>query len=104
MPDYTFAGTTKPHGLMSAVPWDMHSDLLSQARRATLVMSDRYAAWYRDAFDAVYGSSAGAINATYFLSGQRDGVRIYTEEIANKDFIDMGRLININRKTQGEQL
>ena len=31
----------------------------------------------RDAFDVVYGSSAGAINATYFLSGQRDGVDIY---------------------------
>ncbi len=58
----------------------------------------------RDAFDAVYGSSAGAINATYFLSGQRDGVKIYTEEIANKDFIDLSRLINISRKTQGEQL
>ena len=59
---------------------------------------------YRDAFDAVYGSSAGAINATYFLSGQRDGVKIYTEEIANKDFIDLSRLINISRKTQGERL
>ena len=52
----------------------------------------------------MYGSSAGAINATYFLSGQRDGVKIYTEEIANKDFIDLSRLINISRKTQGEQL
>jgi len=31
----------------------------------------------RDVFDCVYGSSAGAINATYFLSGQRDGVDIY---------------------------
>lgn len=29
----------------------------------------------RDAFDAVYGASAGALNATYFLSGQLDGVR-----------------------------
>lgn len=58
----------------------------------------------RDAFDAVYGSSAGAINATYFLSGQRDGVKIYTEEIANKDFIDLSRLINISRKTQAPAL
>ena len=46
----------------------------------------------RDAFDAVYGSSAGAINATYFLSGQRDGVSIYTSEIANERFIDLRRL------------
>ena len=67
-------------------------------------MSDTFHAWYRNAFDAVYGSSAGAINATYFLSGQRDGVKIYTEEIANKDFIDLSRLINISRKAQGKQL
>ena len=66
-------------------------------------LSDRVYACDRDSFDAVYGSSAGAINATYFLSGQRDGVKIYTEEIANKDFIDLSRLINISRKAQGEQ-
>lgn len=52
----------------------------------------------RKAFDAVYGSSAGAINATYFLSGQRDGVNIYTEEIANEQFIDLRRLF---KKEQG---
>ena len=40
----------------------------------------------------MYGSSAGAINATYFLSGQRDGVGIYTQHIANQRFIDLGRL------------
>ena len=82
--------------------WDMHSLLLSQARRTSVMQC--FLAWCRDSFDAVYGSSAGAINATYFLSGQRDGVKIYTEEIANKDFIDMGRLINLSRKKQGEQL
>lgn len=54
----------------------------------------------RNAFDAVYGSSAGAINATYFLSGQRDGVSIYTEEIANQQFIDLRRLF---KKDQGGQ-
>ena len=31
----------------------------------------------RDAFDAVYGASAGALNAAFFLSGQLDGVSIY---------------------------
>lgn len=55
----------------------------------------------RNAFDAVYGSSAGAINATYFLSGQRDGVNIYTEEIANQQFIDLRRLF---KKDQGDDL
>jgi predicted patatin/cPLA2 family phospholipase len=53
---------------------------------------------HRNAFDAVYGSSAGAINATYFLSGQKNGVHIYTEEIANEDFIDLRRLF---RSRQG---
>ena len=47
----------------------------------------------RDAFDAVYGASAGAINATYFLTGQREGVDIYAEDIANKTFCDLGRLV-----------
>ena len=47
----------------------------------------------RDAFDAVYGSSAGAINATYFLSGQRDGVSIYREDIANDRFVSLRRLV-----------
>ena len=52
----------------------------------------------------MYGSSAGAINATYFLSGQREGVNIYTDEIACKEFIDLGRLLNFSGKPQGECL
>lgn len=48
----------------------------------------------RECFDAIYGSSAGAINATYFLSGQREGVRIYYEDIANKKFVDLARLLD----------
>lgn len=48
----------------------------------------------RDAFDAVYGSSAGAINGTYFISGQRDGVHIYHDHIASQEFIDLRRLIS----------
>lgn len=47
----------------------------------------------RDVFDALYGSSAGAINGTYFLSGQRDGVDIYHEHIASPEFINLKRLI-----------
>lgn len=41
----------------------------------------------------MYGSSAGAINATYFLSGQREGVDIYSQDITNTDFIDLRRLL-----------
>lgn len=45
-----------------------------------------------DAFDAVYGSSAGAINAAYFLAGQATlGTRIYYEDINNTAFIDFTR-------------
>ena len=44
------------------------------------------------AFDAVYGSSAGAINAAYFLAGQAGlGTTIYYEDINNKQFIDLLR-------------
>ncbi|KAI7840064.1 hypothetical protein COHA_006195 [Chlorella ohadii] len=44
------------------------------------------------AFDAVYGSSAGAINSTFFLAGQRTGVQIYHDHIACPEFIDLRRL------------
>ena len=45
-----------------------------------------------DAFDAVYGSSAGAINGAYFLAGQANlGVTIYSEDINNRHFIDLRR-------------
>ncbi|DBB06018.1 TPA: hypothetical protein ACH3X3_009994 [Trebouxia sp. C0006] len=58
---------------------------------------------FRECFDAVYGSSAGAINATYFLSGQREGVRIYYEDIANKQFVDLSRLLD-RKNEQGPVL
>lgn len=44
------------------------------------------------AFDAVYGSSAGAINAAYFLAGQAGvGTTIYSEDINTRSFIDLSR-------------
>jgi predicted patatin/cPLA2 family phospholipase len=47
---------------------------------------------YSSAFDAVYGSSAGAINAAYFLAGQaRLGSTIYHEDINNRRFINLSR-------------
>ena len=40
----------------------------------------------------MYGSSAGAINAAYFLAGQaRLGTTIYYEDINNAQFIDLLR-------------
>jgi predicted patatin/cPLA2 family phospholipase len=45
-----------------------------------------------DAFDEVYGSSAGAINAAYFLAGQAAlGTTIYYEDINTSRFISLLR-------------
>ena len=45
-----------------------------------------------NAFDAVYGSSAGAIAAAYFLGGQAGlGTTIYYEDINSAKFIDLAR-------------
>jgi predicted patatin/cPLA2 family phospholipase len=47
---------------------------------------------FTNAFDAVYGSSGGAINGAYFLAGQaRLGATIYSEDINNRRFIDLWR-------------
>ena len=47
---------------------------------------------YTHAFDAVYGSSAGAINSAYFLAGQAAvGTTIYYEDINNRSFINLSR-------------
>ena len=44
------------------------------------------------AFDGVFGSSAGAINAAYFVAGQANlGTTIYYEDINNRRFIDLAR-------------
>jgi predicted patatin/cPLA2 family phospholipase len=44
------------------------------------------------AFDAIYGASAGSINAAYFLAGQATlGTSIYYEDINNASFIDLKR-------------
>jgi predicted patatin/cPLA2 family phospholipase len=47
------------------------------------------------AFDAVYGSSAGAINGAYFLAGQAAlGTTIYYEDINNRQFINLWRAVH----------
>jgi predicted patatin/cPLA2 family phospholipase len=49
---------------------------------------------YTNTFDAVYGSSAGAINAAYFLAGQASlGTTIYFEDINTRAFIDFRRAL-----------
>ena len=47
---------------------------------------------FRDAFDVVYGSSAGASNGAYFVAGQAAfGTTIYYNHINSLDFIDLWR-------------
>jgi len=49
---------------------------------------------YTHAFDAVYGSSGGAINGAYFLAGQaRLGSTVYYEDINSRDFISLARAV-----------
>jgi predicted patatin/cPLA2 family phospholipase len=46
----------------------------------------------RDAFDVVYGSSAGACAGAYFLAGQAQaGARLYFEDLNNRRFINLLR-------------
>jgi predicted acylesterase/phospholipase RssA len=45
-------------------------------------------AGHRDAFDVIVGSSAGAINAAYFLAGQADeAVDLYVDQLSNRNFV-----------------
>ncbi|GAA5127589.1 patatin-like phospholipase family protein [Luteolibacter yonseiensis] len=47
-------------------------------------------------FDAIYATSAGAINASYFLSGQGDlGISIYFDDLTTGRFINPRRLNKI---------
>lgn len=47
---------------------------------------------FTEGFDAVYGTSAGAINGAYFLAGQSAfGTSIYYQDIANRRFIRLSR-------------
>jgi predicted patatin/cPLA2 family phospholipase len=47
-----------------------------------------------NSFDSIYGSSAGAIAAAYFIAGQaRYGTTIFYENINNRDFIDLRRML-----------
>jgi predicted patatin/cPLA2 family phospholipase len=48
----------------------------------------------RDSFDCVYGCSAGAVSAAYFVAGQaRYGTTIFYDNINNRKFIDLRRLL-----------
>jgi predicted patatin/cPLA2 family phospholipase len=49
-----------------------------------------------DSFDLVVGSSAGAINAAYFLAGQaQDAIQLYTDYLSNRNFVNFARIWKI---------
>jgi predicted patatin/cPLA2 family phospholipase len=50
-----------------------------------------------DCFDAVYGSSAGAMNLTYYLAKQPEGVLAYEEDLVDGAFFDIKRLPKTNK-------
>ena len=48
----------------------------------------------KEAFDAVFGASAGAVAGAYFIAGQaRYGTTIFYEDINNRQFISLARLL-----------
>jgi predicted acylesterase/phospholipase RssA len=53
-----------------------------------------------EAFDYIVGSSAGAINGSYFLAKQaNEAVRVYVDLLSNKNFVNparVGRIVDID--------
>ena len=52
---------------------------------------------FADCFDAVYGSSAGAMNLTYYLANQPEGIAAYEEDLVDGGFLDLRRLPALQR-------
>jgi len=46
---------------------------------------------FEETFDHVVGSSAGAMNAAYFLATDKDAAHIYTDDLSNKNFVNLLR-------------
>ena len=49
---------------------------------------------FYDCFDAAYGSSAGAMNLTYYLAKQPEGIRAYEEDLCDGAFLDLKRHVS----------
>lgn len=55
-----------------------------------------YLLGYRDCFDEVLATSAGSVNAAYFLSGQGAlGIGVYFDCLSNRRFVNPGRFWKI---------
>ena len=86
-------GSRRPHGDGASIALAIEGGAMRGVISAGMV-SALEELGYIDAFDAVYGSSAGAVNAAYFLAGQaRLGTSIYHQDINNRRFIDTRRAL-----------
>ena len=82
------AGTKAPHRDGASVALCVEGGAMRGVISAGMVSALEHLG-LTHAFDAVYGSSGGAINAAYFLAGQaRVGSTIYFDDINNARFID----------------
>jgi predicted patatin/cPLA2 family phospholipase len=87
------AGSRRPHGDGASVALAVEGGGMRGVISAGMV-SALEGLGLTEAFDAVYGSSAGAINAAYFVAGQAAlGTTIYYEDINNRRFIDLRRAL-----------
>ena len=86
-------GSRAPHGDGASVALAVEGGAMRGVISAGMV-SALEELGFTDAFDAVYGSSAGAINAAYFLAGQaRLGTTVYYEDINSRAFISLRRAV-----------
>jgi predicted patatin/cPLA2 family phospholipase len=86
-------GSRAPHGDGARVALAVEGGAMRGVVSAGMV-SALEALGLTHAFDAVYGTSAGAFNSAYFLAGQAElGTRIYSEDISNRAFADMRRAL-----------
>lgn len=84
-------GSRAPHGDGARVALAIEGGAMRGVVSAGMVSALEHLG-LTNAFDAVYGSSAGAINGAYFLAGQAAlGTGIYSEDINNRHFIDLAR-------------
>jgi predicted patatin/cPLA2 family phospholipase len=87
-------GSRVPHGDGARVALCVEGGAMRGVISAGMVWALEHLG-FTQAFDAVYGSSAGAINSAYFLAGQAAlGTTIYYEDINNRQFINLWRAVN----------
>jgi len=84
-------GSRAPHGDGAKVALCIEGGSMRGVISAGMVVALEQLGWLA-CFDAVYGSSAGAMNGAYFVAGQAAlGATIYHDDINRRAFIDLLR-------------